>query len=570
MYRSMRRFALPSGCVALLLLAGCGKKVENTAPLSFAPADTAFLYANFKPLPDDVRQAMNKRTFAVMQYSSASYRRMAQLLAVNNPDLARVLDEIGTELGNIKTPQQLQQATGLSQQAHYAVYGIGVAPVARIELANPDAFRALLARIEKSNGHPFATAKLDAQDYWMIGGAADKLHLLLAIEHNKQLVATLAPADADPGLLRQLLGLTKPARSAAERLAGIDSDRGYTDYGSGYLDLPKLLARLSDPKDAVTLAYAAALGAPAPSSDPACPTEFASMGAQMPLTSIGYQQFEADHVRGSLDISLSTPLRGLLAALKQPVPGMAAKPDESLFDLTLALPLQKIQAFWQSRAQAVAAQPYKCPTLASLNQSFKSMATSLQQQMPPQAASLLGLRVVLDQLVLSGGPASSPQLAGRLQIASNDPDALLQQAQKTLPQLALTAVKADGKPIAIALPPQLQSVSGGASQGWIAADQHSLGIAVGAGEDAKLAAMLKADAGDGSGLMRLHFDGRVYGIMADFSDSLASKMPAASQPELQRQSAMMRLYAQWLRSVDAEVTLDDQGLHVQGEAKLAQ
>jgi hypothetical protein len=572
MYRSMRRIALVSACVSLFLLAGCGKKtVEDTAPLSFAPADTPYLYANFKPLPDDVRQAMNKRTFALMQYSAASYKRMAQVLAANNPDISRVLEEIADEMSGIKTPQQLEQATGFSQQAHFAFYGIGLAPVARVELANPDAFRGLVSRIEKSIGQSFAVAKLENQEYWNIGGAGDKLHLLLAIEPNRQLVATLAPTNADPALLKQLLGLSKPDHGAAERLSDIDGAHGYTDYGSGYLDLPKLLARLSDPKDPVTLAYAAALGAPAPSSDPSCPAEFASIGAQMPLASFGVEQFDADHVRGSLDVSLSAPLRGMLANLKQPVPGMAATSDDSLLDLVFALPLQKVQAFWQARAQAVAAQPYKCPTLASLNEGFKSMATALQQQqMPPQVASLLGFRIVLDKLVLGGGPASSPQMAARLQVASTDPDALLQLAQKNLPQLAITEVKADGKPIAVTLPPQLQSLAGGASQGWIAADQHSIGIAIGDGEDTRLASMLTADAGDGSGLMRMHFDGKLYGTFADFSDSLVAKMPPAMQPQLQQQGEMMRLYAKWLRSVDARVTLDDEGLHLQGEATLAQ
>src|SRR5690348_4180192 len=568
---SMRRLALLSVCVSLVLLAGCGKKtVEGTAPLSFAPADTPYLYANFKPLPDDVRQAMNKRTFALMQYSAASYKRMAQMLAANNPDLARVLDEVADEMSAIRTPQQLEQTTGFSQQARFAFYGIGLAPVARIELADPDAFRGLIARIEKSIGQPFAIARLDNQDYWNVGGASDKLHLLLAIEPDKQLVATLAPADADPALLKQLLGLSKPEHSAADRLADIDGARGYTDYGSGYLDLPKLLARLSDPNDPVTKAYAAALGAPAPGSDPSCPAEFASIGAQVPLASFGTEQFEADHVRASLDVSLSAPLRTMLAGLEQPVPGMAAKSDGSLFDLVLALPLRKIQAFWQARAQAVAAHPYTCPTLAPLNEGFKAMAAGLQQQMPPEAASLLGLRVVLDNLVLGGGPASAPQIAARAQVASTDPDALLQEAQKNLPQLAITPVKADGKPIAVTLPPQLQSLAGGASQGWIAADQHSIGIAIGNGEEGKLASMLAADAGDGSALMRMHLDGKLYGIFADFSDSLIKKMPPAMQPQLQQQGGMMRLYAKWLRSADAKVTMDDEGLHLQGEATLAQ
>ncbi|HEX7128945.1 MAG TPA: hypothetical protein VF217_02615 [Rhodanobacteraceae bacterium] len=569
MYRSMHRVAFVTACVSLLLLAGCGKKVESTAPLSFAPVDTPYLYANFKPLPDDVASAWRSKADALRPYSAQSYGKFAEVLRADNPDIANELQAVAAELASAKSAQQFDQQTGLSPQRRFALYGIGLAPVLRFELADPQAFRAFIARVEKRVGHPFTTATLDGQQYWVNSYGNDKLQALLAVEGN-QAVATLAPANADPALLKRLLGLSKPEHSAADRLADIDGARGYTDYGSGYLDLPKLLARLSDPNDPVTKAYAAALGAPAPGSDPSCPAEFASIGAQMPLASFGTEQFEADHVRASLDVSLSAPLRTMLASLEQPVPGMAAKSDGSLFDLVLALPLRKIQAFWQARAQAVAAHPYTCPTLAPLNEGFKAMAAGLQQQMPPEVASLIGLRVVLDNLVLGGGPASSPQVAARAQLASTDPDALLQEAQKNLPQLAITPVKADGKPIAVTLPPQLQSLAGGASQGWIAADRHSIGIAIGNGEEGKLAGMLAADAGDGSALLRMHLDGKLYGIFADFSDSLIKKMPPAMQPQLQQQGGMMRLYAKWLRGVDAKVVLDDEGLHVQGEAMLAQ
>ncbi|HET9836159.1 MAG TPA: hypothetical protein VFP88_07455, partial [Rhodanobacteraceae bacterium] len=342
MYRSMRSIALVSACASLLLLAGCGNKAKDTAPLSFAPEDTPYLYANFEPLPDDVAKAWRNRADALRPFSAQSYQRMADVLRTGSPELADELQAVGAELQSDKSAQQLVQHTGLSPKAHIALYGIGIVPVLRFELSDPQAFRAFIARVEKRVGHPFKTAELDGQKYWVNGYGSDKLNFLLAIEGD-QAVATLAPADADPALLKQLLGLTKPEHSAADRLSNIDGAQGYTEYGSGYLDLPKLLARLSNPKDPVTLAYATALGAPAPSSDPSCPAEFASIGAQMPLASFGYQQFEADHVRGSLDISLSAPLRGLLANLKQPVPGMAAGSDDSLFDLVLAFPLQKVR-----------------------------------------------------------------------------------------------------------------------------------------------------------------------------------------------------------------------------------
>ncbi|HWG11199.1 MAG TPA: hypothetical protein VN693_06840 [Rhodanobacteraceae bacterium] len=567
---SARRCASIVCLASLLAIAGCGKHVDDNAPLAYAPADTPYLFANFKPAPDDVRKAWIKRSATLMQYSSASYKHIADSLRDRNPDLARVLDQVAVEMADMKSPEEVVKTTGFSQAAHFAIYGIGIAPVARMELADPNAFRALVARMEKSVGHPFVTARLDNQDYWVIGGANDKLHLLLAVE-DKQVVATLAPANAEPALLKQLLGLSKPDSSAADTLARIDADHGYTDYGSGYLDLPKLLARISDPKDPVTLAYTSGLGVSAPNDDPSCPAEFASIGAQAPLASFGYQQFEANQIRGSLDISLSAPLRGLLMAMKQPVPGMTAAADSSLLDVVIVLPLQKLQAFWQARAQAVAAQPYKCPSLAMLNQGFQAMANALQQQqLPPQAASILGARFTLDQLVLGSNPAAQTQMAGRFQLASADTASLLGEMQKNLPQLALVDVKADGKPIAVALPPQLQPLAGGNTQAWLAADTHSLALAFGNGEDGKLGDMLKADAGDGSRLMRMHFDGKLYATFADFSDSLAARMPPQFQAQLQQQSQMMRTYAQWLRSADATVSLDDGGLHLQGEVQLTQ
>src|SRR5690242_19779235 len=196
MYRSMRRCALVSACVSLLLLAGCGKKtVEDTAPLSFAPADTPYLYANFKPLPDDVRQAWNKHANAMFSYSADSYRKLANLVRTKSPEAAAELDAVSAELAKAKSLQQFSKETGISQQAHYALYGIGVAPVLRIELADPAAFLAFNERIEKRIGHPFKTAMLDGQKYSVNAYGSDKLRWLAAIEGN-QVVMTVAPANA--------------------------------------------------------------------------------------------------------------------------------------------------------------------------------------------------------------------------------------------------------------------------------------------------------------------------------------------------------------------------------------
>src|SRR6185312_4815875 len=125
--------------------------------------------------------------------------------------------------------------------------------------------------------------------------------------------------------------------NAVDRLARIDSDNGYGDYGSGFVDLPKLFANAFDGKDAVTREFARDLGGGA-AANPACASEFASLASQAPLASMGFTTYTAKEIRGGVDVQLSSALLGALTALKQPVPGMDEQSDQSMFDMVLALP----------------------------------------------------------------------------------------------------------------------------------------------------------------------------------------------------------------------------------------
>lgn len=372
---ALRRAALAAACIAVFALAGCGKHVASNAPITYAPADTPYLLGNFKPIPSDVVQAWGANSFAqlstLLHDSTKSYAKYMAQGDHPIPELTPVLNAIDAELANVHDAADFTQATGLSPSTLFAVYGIGDAPVVRIELASPDAFKAFWARVEKRAGVVSPTATIDKQTYRVFGGANAKLHFLVAVE-GKQLVATVAPADASPDLLKQLLGLTKPAHDASGRLAKVNSEHGYGDYNSGYLDLPKLVANLFDNKNAVTAAYAKAMGTP--EANPACAREFASLAEQVPLITAGTQTYTAKEGRGSVDVQLSPALLGALTALKQPVPGMDEANDDSVFDMVIALPIQKLQAFIRGRAKAVAENPYRCPALQSLNKFAQTAA----------------------------------------------------------------------------------------------------------------------------------------------------------------------------------------------------
>ncbi|HEU4855748.1 MAG TPA: hypothetical protein VFS86_00430 [Rhodanobacteraceae bacterium] len=548
----LHRAVLAAACLCALTLAGCGKHVAPDAPVTFAPADTPYLFANTRALPEAVGKAWGQAGNAMTSMRVRQLGQFANALGQQDPAVGAVLDAIKDELASAHSAKDLAQATGFSRSALYAFYGIGDVPVLRVELASPDAFNAFWARVEKRAGVTAPSATLGKQSYRVIGGPAAKLHLLVAIE-GKQLVATLAPATADAAMLRQLLGLDKPARNAVDRLARIDGEQGYGDHGSGYIDLPKLFANLYDGKDALAQAFAKSLGGSL--ADPACASEFAALAGQAPLASLGYKTYSAQEIRGSVDVQLSPSLLGALSALKQPVPGMAANSGTSLFDMVLALPLQRWQAFLKGRAEAAAARTYQCPALQSLND-FARAAANPPVQLPPEAASMQGFRVVLDTW------DSGSQSAGRVLVASSNPAELAQKVQQTLPQFALKTIPTNGKPVAFDLPPRLQAMLGGGNQGWIASNSRALALGIGTGEDARLGATLDAPAGNGDALLRMHFDGKMYPLLGSWISRLAAMTPPATQARVQQEAAAFDVMGKMIRSADVDVTLDARGLHL--------
>ncbi|HLI19348.1 MAG TPA: hypothetical protein VKV22_13910 [Rhodanobacteraceae bacterium] len=552
----LRHAALAAAGCCALALAACGKHVAPNAPVTWAPADTPYLIADLEGVPADVLDAWTNGPLVSAQIEKLG--QFAELIGPKDPEIAKVLDAIHAELANVHSSKELAQTIGLSPSRLFAVYGVGDVPVARYELASPAAFKAFWARVEKRAGIAAPIATLDNQSYWVVGGADSKLHLLVAVAGD-QLVVTVAPANASPTMLKQLLGLTKPVRNAVDRIANIDSRQGYLASGaSGYVDLPKLFANLYDGKDAITQEFTKDLGGSL--ANPACTTEFQSLASQVPLISGGMKTYTAKEASGSVDVQLAAPLLGALSALKQPVPGMNESGDHSMFDMVLALPVQKWQDFIKGRAEAAAARTYKCPALHSLND-FAKTAANPPVQLPPETVSFLGFRVVLDKWDIG------PQIAGRALVASSNPTELAQRIQQTLPQFALKTIPSDGKPVAFDLPPRLQAMLGGGSQGWIAANANALAVGVGDGEDAKLSGTLDAPAGNGDKLLRMHFDGKMYQLLASWMGRLSAMVPAEKQPELQQQVETLDAMSKMIDSGGVDARLDDKGLHFEADVK---
>ena len=588
--RPMKR-ALALG-VAGILLAACGHK-DKDAPLAFVPADTPYVAANLDVLDDDTRAALFAQANAQLPAQVAQMKSAADELKATDPDTANLLRAFASEFDG-KTVEQFAQNAGLNVKGYSAFYGLGLAPVARFQLTDPAAFDAFVGRLETAYGKKLDTAKLGDVSYRRHVSATAGTEVILAVV-GKQAVAALLPSDASDGLLRQVLGLDRPAKSLQDdgRLAKLAKAKGYGKQAVGLVDLSHLLPLIASGKDPLFQAMfkAHAQAESAKTGEPvanqmqipaSCETDAARIAARVPALSFGYTRLDAKHQDMRLDVAMASDITQAFAGLKVALPGLGTDASAP-FDMSLALPVTDLRAFWTAQADAVTAKPFSCPALADLNEGFAKLGPAMQKAAIPPFGDLLGLRIALDSLNAGNGQGM-PSFTGRIVLGTSNPSGLLAMGQMMTPALAQLKITADGKPVA--LPADLTKMIG--QPVWAAMGEKALALAIGPGEDAKFADTLKEPAGDAGRMMRLHLDGAMYQnwiqLMMDKADSLAAMSSAMSKdaapgtdPAVARQEAATRAHAQFqalqaqaerIKALSSEAHVDADGLVITSQTEL--
>src|SRR5690606_29231555 len=130
-----------------------GGESASDAPLAWAPADTPYAMGQDQPFPEALANQWVDRADPAIPVYVRNLRQFSRL-AAERPDAGlapRLLDALADELDGRRTREVLA-AAGLAPTSRMALYGLGLVPVLRMELADPDAFRALVARLERKSG----------------------------------------------------------------------------------------------------------------------------------------------------------------------------------------------------------------------------------------------------------------------------------------------------------------------------------------------------------------------------------------------------------------------------------
>ena len=499
-----KRLMLVAVIAAAFGAASCSKD-QPDHPLAYAPAQTPYLLANIEPVPAAAVDTWMKNAEQMMPMYEKMLDTMTAQLEGDTPDAlgVRVLKAARDEFKG-KFNRAGMEGIGFTMESRSAVYGIGLIPVIRLELGDPDAFRSFVARMETKVGHKLATGKVGDQDYWAAGSAEDKLQLIIALQ-GKHLVLTIAPKSADPAVMEQLLGLELPDESAldANILSKFNQDRGYLSYGSGFIDTSKLMALDFAERSATEKAFLDALGEKNPVTDisPVCKAEHQSIAAQVPLLSFGYTALEAKRMDLRYVLETSAAVGAELSKLAVVVPSLDGR-GEGLFDVGFGLDLNALVSFVNAKATAVAAAPYQCESLKSLNEAFASARTGMSNPGVFMAANAVkGLNASLSKFEMPEG--QTPVIEGKIALASDNPQSLLSMLGNFAPPLAGLTVVPNQAPVAL----PMDGMPPGTPPSFIALSDKALGLAIGEAQRASLQAFLTAESKQASPLLHYGLDG---------------------------------------------------------------
>ncbi|KAF1006651.1 MAG: hypothetical protein GAK28_02325 [Luteibacter sp.] len=570
--------------VAGVLLAACGHK-DKDAPLAFVPADTPYVAATLDKLDDDAYAAIMAQANSELPGQVTQMKSFAQDLdAKGNKDGANLLRALATEFDG-KSAEDAVKNMGLDVKTGSAFYGYGLAPVARVSLADTAAWDAFVGRLETAYGKKLETADAGGQSYRHVTLSDSGIQLVIATV-GKQAVVTLLPADAGQPQIRQVLGADRPEKNLQDdgRLADIAKDKGYKNYVVGQLDLTRLLPLVASGKDPLFSTFlkqqAKKTGEPEPQLPPSCQAEATRIAARVPSLSFGYTRLDAKHQDQRVDIALADDITKAFSGLKVELPGLGTDATAA-FDVSLALPIEQIRTFFTAQAEAVAAKPFECPAFASMNDSYAKLGQTMQQAAIPPFGDVRGVRIVLDSFKPATPPAQLPAITGRVVLATRNPAGLVAMGQAVLG--GDFKLSADGK--ATPLPQNVAASLG--MPAWAAMNNQAIAIGVGAGEDAKLGDVLTASTGDAGRLSRLHLNGDMYrswvDVMAEkaqtYAESTANDADNNDDPQVdlsahanaaarsKAQFDAMKAQAARVQQISGEAHMEDKGLVFTGSVE---
>ena len=395
-----------------ITLAACGKGDDlaaaaesNNTLLAYVPEDTPYLAGNLEPIPEDVIEAAFMRVQpaldAVQTLMADTKIKISGSVQEENSNAAIMLAVLQELDGNFN--REGLQSLGFNLQPNLAVYGMGVFPVWRISLSNAQALRETISRIQTHSGVDFPQHQFQEQAYWKLvpesvhaeSDAPVSIYLAIIEEATGAHVAFgILPKDAESEFLPAFLGQVKPeANTAAVRLAEINSEYGYTSYGSGLLDFQRVFDQMVDPNSSVRQLMSRNGIESDDMLDEVCQAEVRSLIVRAPRMVAGATEMTPSAIGVQYRLELADDLATDLASLVANVPPAPAV-TERMLEFAFGIRIGAARDFLFQKATELSQKTFECESLKKINLQAEEALVKLNYPFPPLVNNFLGVRAM--------------------------------------------------------------------------------------------------------------------------------------------------------------------------------
>jgi len=479
--------------------------------LQYIPADTPYVMAFTKPLPDEL---MDKFEPSIDKMLAAYQRMMRYRMSEHLIELsaqedgaerAERLQAFMDEMLEFMSVKGLRDA-GIDRDSLFAMYGDGILPVFRIALTDIEKFEAAIERLESRANEKFMVGELDGRSYRYRN--FDELTLVIST-FGKDAVITMVPAGVDDERLAQTLGINKPRNSLARSkdLANISKQYGFTDHFVSFIDVERVAGTFTGDPSGRNTDLLNMLDLSADDTTPECRAEIDELASVAPRIVMGYTNVDSDFLDTGMVVELREDIASGLATFPTAVPGLGMDLG-GLFSFGFSINLLAARTFYEARLDALEADPFECEHFAEVNASAAKGREALAQPLPPVVYSFRGLLANITGIEgMDLGTKQPPEsIDASILVAVENAQDLVTMAAMMSPEVAALNLLPDGKAKALDLP-QLAAI---AEQAFAALSQNGLSIAMGEAAADKAESMLNGDVSESRPFVSFNMDAKEY------------------------------------------------------------
>ncbi len=470
--------------------------------LAYVPADTTYLWATLSTLP--LEEVPIDLEVWMKAYEGLAGYFSAQGMPEVEALVGAVLDEFKG-----KWNREGLASLGMLAESHQVIYGLGVFPVMRVQLADGAVFETVYARVEEK-AKVQAEKRSHGEVQYRAYPLEDGVEVVVAILPQELVVTIVAQPTAE----WQFENLFNPVANGIDvgTLQALATQFTGKGVQVGFIDMQAIYKNLvGDAKSSLSESLEK-LGVPLPVEglDGVCKDEASKLLATMPRLTMGSDTV-GDTFRFLLTLELGDAThRSDLQRLAAAVPGVGNVKGNPVLAFGMGMDVAQTVGWLSKLSSTIQGAPYRCEALAFLNEMAEGLAEVRDpSNIPPFVLDIKGFNVVVENLAL-GDDMMPTALAGMVLIQSDSPADLFALAGGLVPGLdgvAMEVGKVVKLPAIPGLPPFLSEIHAMMTE-------KSLVIGVGPGQGDKLAAFAASAAASPAPILHIGYDyGRFFEIL---------------------------------------------------------